>query len=79
MMAVSTGALRGMGASVAPMIISVLGVCGIRIGWIATIFQLPSFHTPECLYASYTVSWVTTFVCQMIAFFLIYRKRAKTA
>jgi len=55
----------------------VLGVCGIRIGWIATIFQMPGFHTPECLYASYTVSWVATFVCQMIAFFLIYRKRAK--
>ena len=76
MMDVSTGALRGMGASVAPMIISVLGVCGIRIGWIATIFQMQGFHTPECLYASYTVSWVATFLCQMIAFFIIYRKQA---
>ena len=79
LMDVSTGALRGMGASVAPMIISVLGVCGIRISWISTIFQMPQFHTPQCLYASYTVSWVATFTCQMIAFFLIYRKRAKTA
>ena len=79
LMDVSTGALRGMGASLAPMIISVLGVCGIRISWISTIFQLPGFHTPECLYASYTVSWTATFVCQMIAFFLIYRKRKKTS
>ena len=79
LMDVSTGALRGMGASVAPMIISVLGVCGIRIGWISTIFQMPQFHTPQCLYASYTVSWMATFTCQMIAFFLIYRKRAKAA
>lgn len=79
LMDVSTGALRGMGASLAPMIISVLGVCGIRISWISTIFQMPQFHTPQCLYASYTVSWTATFVCQMIAFFLIYRKRTKTS
>ena len=52
LMDVSTGALRGLGASVSPMIISVLGVCGIRIGWIATIFQIPRFHTPESLYSS---------------------------
>ena len=79
LMDVSTGALRGMGASLAPMIISVLGVCGIRISWISTIFQMPQFHTPQCLYASYTVSWIATFTCQMIAFFLIYRKRTKTS
>ncbi len=78
LMDVSTGALRGMGASVAPMIISVLGVCGIRIGWIYSIFQISEFHTPQCLYASYTVSWVVTFLCQMLAFFLIYRKQIKT-
>ena len=52
MMDVSTGALRGMGASFEPMLISVLGVCGIRIGWIYTIFQIPQFHTPQCLYLS---------------------------
>ena len=49
LMDVTTGALRGVGESVAPMIISVLGVCGIRIGWIATIFQIPAFHTPQSL------------------------------
>lgn len=74
LMDVSTGALRGLGASFVPMLISVLGVCGIRIGWIATIFQLPQFHTPQCLYFSYTVSWTITFLCQMIAFVFVYRK-----
>lgn len=77
LMDVSTGALRGMGASVAPMIISVLGVCGIRIGWIATIFQIEQFHTPRCLYFSYTVSWTITFVAQMIAFSQVYRKQVR--
>ncbi len=75
-MDVSTGALRGMGASTVPMIISVLGVCGIRIGWIATIFQVPQFHTPMWLYLSYPISWAVTFACQLGAFFLVYRRRS---
>ncbi len=78
LMDVSTGALRGLGASVSPMIISVLGVCGIRIGWIATIFQIPRFHTPQCLYSSYIFSWTVTFLIQMYAFLKIYRKHTKT-
>ena len=74
LMDVSTGALRGMGASISPMIISVLGVCGIRIGWVMTIFQIPQFHTPYSLYFSYIISWTLTFLIQMFAFFRIYRK-----
>ena len=76
LMDVSTGALRGMGASVSPMIISVLGVCGIRIGWITTIFRIPEFHTPQCLYSSYIFSWTLTFLVQLYVFIRIYRKRA---
>jgi len=74
LMDVSTGALRGMGASLEPMIISVLGVCGLRIGWISTIFQIPAFHTPQCLFLSYPVSWVITFAAQMVAFRRVYRR-----
>ena len=77
LMDVSTGALRGMGASVSPMIISILGVCGIRIGWIMTIFQVAQFHTPQNLYVSYIFSWTLTFLIQMYAFFKIYRKHTK--
>ncbi|MBR6513901.1 MAG: MATE family efflux transporter [Clostridia bacterium] len=77
LMDVSTGALRGMGASLVPMIISVLGVCGIRITWIYTIFQIEQFHTPRCLYFSYTVSWLVTFLIQMIAFFFVYRNKKR--
>ena len=77
LMDVTTGALRGMGASLVPMLISVIGVCGIRIAWIATIFQIPRFHTPQCLYLSYTVSWSVTFLAQLIAFYLVFRQRTK--
>lgn len=77
LMDVSTGALRGMGASFEPMIISILGVCGIRIGWIYTIFQMEGFHTPQCLYLSYPVSWLITFLAQLGAFFILYRKHTR--
>lgn len=77
LMDVSTGALRGLGVSFIPMLISVLGVCGIRILWIATIFQLPGFHTPQCLYLSYIVSWTVTLICQTSAFGMVYRKHRK--
>ena len=74
LMDVSTGALRGLGESFIPMAISVLGVCGMRIGWIYTIFQLPRYHTPQSLFVSYPISWTLTFLCQMIAFHQVYRK-----
>lgn len=75
MMDTTTGALRGMGASTVPMLISILGVCGFRLGWLFTIFQIPRFHTLTCLYLSYPVSWLATFLAQVIAFKKVYRRR----
>ena len=74
-MEVSTGALRGMGASFAPMVISILGVCGIRIGWVMTVFQLPKFHTPNCLYLSYPISWAVTFLIQISVFLHLFKRQ----
>lgn len=73
---VFTGVLRGYGKSLAPMIISVLGICGIRVGWVNTIFQIARFHTPECLYLSYPISWIVTFTIQMI-FYIALLKQIK--
>lgn len=75
LMDVTTGALRGLGESVGPMLISVLGVCGMRIVWIYTIFAQPRFHTPQCLFLSYIISWVLTFVIQFVFFFIVFEKR----
>ena len=77
LMDVSTGALRGLGASLTPMILSIMGVCGIRILWIYTIFQIPQYHTPECLYLCYVLSWLGTFLFQTTAFIIIYRKHVR--
>jgi Na+-driven multidrug efflux pump len=73
-----TGGLRGLGASMAPMVICILGVCVFRVGWIYTIFQIPQFHTPQCLYLSYPISWLITFVFELIAFIMVYKKRVKS-
>ena len=77
LMEVATGALRGMGASVTPMVITILCACGVRIGWVYTIFQIPAFHTPQSLYISYPVSWALCFTAQMVAFLFIYRRHSR--
>lgn len=79
LMDVSTGALRGMGKSFVPMLISILCVCGFRIVWIYTIFQMPQFHTPQWLYISYPISWAITFLCQLVSFIIVYIKSLQTS
>ena len=68
------GALRGMGASTITMLISVIGICGSRLLWVFTVFQIPALHTPEWLYISYPISWILTLVAEMIAFPIVHKK-----
>ncbi len=76
LMDVMTGAMRGLGSSLTPMIITVLGVCGIRIGWVLLIF--PMFGTQFSLYISYPLSWIVSFFVQLVAYFIVFRSvRAK--
>lgn len=77
MMDVMVGILRGLGYSVMPMIVSLLGACGLRLLWIFTVFQLPEFHTTKMLYFSYPVSWAITFAVHVICFFIVRRKFPK--
>lgn len=71
---VLTGALRGIGASFVTMILTVLGICGVRILWVSTVFRLPAFHNLMMLYVSYPVSWVLTLIAQLTAFAILFRK-----
>ena len=72
MMDVMVGILRGMGYSIAPMIVSLTGVCLFRVVWIYTIFA--QFRSLQVLYISYPVTWTITFLVQLIMFLVIYRK-----
>ena len=68
MMDVMVGGLRGIGYSVMPMLVSLVGACGLRLLWIATIFQIPQFHTIQMLYWSYPVSWTITVAVHVLCF-----------
>lgn len=77
MMDVATGALRGLGESTIPMLISVLGICGFRVAWIYTVFRIPQFHTPDSLYISYPISWFITLISLAYMFFVVCRKKMR--
>lgn len=74
-MDVMVGALRGIGYSVMPMIVSMLGACGLRLLWIATYFQ--SHHTTSILFVSYPGSWIITTSVHILCFVIVYRHKAK--
>lgn len=73
-MDVMVGVLRGMGYSFGPMVISLIGACGLRLVWIATIFRIPRFHQIATVYVSYPITWIVTFLAQMTLYIII-RKR----
>ena len=71
------GALRGMGNATGPMIISVFGVCGIRILWILTAFR--SFRTMTVLMTSYPISWGISSAISLLYLFIFMRRLKKSA
>lgn len=76
-MDITTGMLRGMGKSVLPMIVSVLGVCVFRVVWIFTIFDIDRFHTLWWLFISYPISWIIVLLAQGTLTFVVYNKLKK--
>ncbi len=70
-MDVMVGGLRGLGYSVVPMIVSIVGVCLLRLAYIATIFQIEQFHTIRALYMTYPISWALTFCVHLLCFIVI--------
>ncbi len=74
---VMTGMLRGIGASMLPMIITVAGVCVFRIVWVLTVFGSANYHTLDCLYMSYPISWIITFAVELLAFVILNSKLKK--
>ena len=72
MMDVMSGVMRGMGATIVPMIVSVVGACGFRIFWIYAI--LPLHSTLLMLYIGYPVSWILTGVAHFICYLRVIRR-----
>lgn len=73
-MDVLVGALRGIGYSIIPMIVSLVGACGLRLLWIATVFQIPEYHSLTTIYISYPITWTITLTVHAVTFALAARK-----
>ena len=66
------GAMRGVGYSAVPMILSVIGTVGVRIFWIYCVF--PTHHALDVLFISYPLSWAVTVLLQVVCFLFVRRK-----
>jgi len=76
LMDISTGAMRGLGYSLSPMFITLMGACGLRILWVYTVFE--KFRTLESIYISYPISWIVTFAVLTTLFHIVIAKKNKT-
>ena len=80
-MDVMVGLLRGLGKSLVPMIVSIIGVVGFRIMWIYVVFYnmttFENYQDLKYLYVSYPISWIATFIIQTIMFLIAYKKIIK--
>lgn len=74
-MDVMVGSIRGMGYSIMPMVVSLLGACGLRVVWIFTVFAF--YRSPQVLYISYPVTWTVTFLVHFVCFMIGYKEKCK--
>ena len=66
LMDVISGSMRGIGYSVLPMVVSLVGSCALRLVWVATIFRFVG--TVNSLYISYPISWTLTALTHLFCF-----------
>ena len=67
-----SGAMRGHGQSLIPAIVSLMGICGVRIIWVYTVF--PFSKTFATIMAAYPLSWAITALVLVISYFMMMRK-----
>ncbi len=78
MMDVMVGGLRGLGYAILPMIVSLVGACGLRLIWIFTFFRLSRFHETKYLYITYPVSWTVTLLAHILCYIIVKRRFDKS-
>lgn len=74
-MDVCVGILRGMNRAVIPMIVSIVGACGLRLLWIATVFQ--HVQKIEVLYIAYPVTWAITLSVHLVCILIVRRREGR--
>jgi hypothetical protein len=53
------------------MLVSVIGICGLRVVWIYTVFR--QVNTLLSLFISYPISWLLVIAAQSVVYILLYR------
>ena len=69
---ISGSAMRGMGYSMTPTVITIFGTCVFRIFWVLTLF--PRHRDFGFLLYVYPASWLITGSLVLLAYFLVCRK-----
>ena len=77
LMDVMAGALKGLGYSLSPMIVSILCICGTRIVWRYVAFPLDAFNSIDGIYLSYPISWSLAFICYLVLYIIAKHKIKK--
>lgn len=74
---VFVASMRGFGYSTGPTILTIVGICGVRLTWIWTVFQL--HRSLDVIYMCFPLSWIITSIVLGLYWFKCYRKLMKTA
>ncbi|MBQ8392980.1 MAG: MATE family efflux transporter [Clostridia bacterium] len=69
------GCVRGMGHSIPPTIISLIGACGLRILWIYTVFA--AYPSMTVLYLIHPITWIVTTTSLIVCFAIFYKKEKR--
>ena len=74
MMDAAAGSLRGIGYSVLPTLVSLVGVCGLRLMLVTVLFHFPRFHVVQTVFSAYPISWSVTFLSYFVLFIICFRR-----
>lgn len=74
---VVVGCIRGLGYSVVPMIVSLIGACGLRLVWVFTIFKM--HRSLITLFLSYPITWIIILIAHCIYLYFVYKKSAQSS
>ena len=69
--------IRGLGWSALPSTVSIVGVCGVRLLWIFTLFRMELFHSIFWLIMIYPLSWLVTGIVLMFCYMRIRKEIGK--
>ncbi|MCI5606744.1 MAG: MATE family efflux transporter [Spirochaetia bacterium] len=69
--------IRGCGKSLKPAIVTIFGICILRLVWISIMFNIPEYHVPLTVYLSYPISWIITWIILTVIFIRLYKNLNK--